>query len=156
MAEVERHLVPLGEFVPPELGWIVRVLRIPLSDFTSGPERPEPLAVAKVKAVFFMLAPGEKAPEATGKRVRVTDPAPDGVLENTSPESSSRMSGTPSRPVASGFCVLASLGRASMSYTVPSTRTRAKPWARCSRAARVLARSDGGAEVLWVHGDKRV
>ncbi|OGA39402.1 MAG: apolipoprotein N-acyltransferase, partial [Betaproteobacteria bacterium RIFCSPLOWO2_12_FULL_65_110] len=40
------HLVPLGEFVPPEFGWIVRVLRIPLSDFSRGPDHPEPLAVA--------------------------------------------------------------------------------------------------------------
>ena len=40
------HLVPLGEFVPAEFGWIVRVLRIPLSDFASGPREPEPLAVA--------------------------------------------------------------------------------------------------------------
>jgi len=40
------HLVPLGEFVPPEFGWIVHVLRIPLSDFSRGPESPEPLAVA--------------------------------------------------------------------------------------------------------------
>ena len=40
------HLVPLGEFVPSEFGWIVRVLRIPLSDFSRGPEHPEPLAVA--------------------------------------------------------------------------------------------------------------
>ena len=38
------HLVPLGEFVPPEFGWIVRVLRIPLSDFERGTDRPEPLA----------------------------------------------------------------------------------------------------------------
>ena len=37
------HLVPLGEFVPPEFGWIVSVLRIPLSDFERGTERPEPL-----------------------------------------------------------------------------------------------------------------
>jgi apolipoprotein N-acyltransferase len=40
------HLVPLGEFVPPEFGWIIRVLRIPLSDFSRGPKNPEPLAVA--------------------------------------------------------------------------------------------------------------
>ena len=40
------HLVPLGEFVPAEFGWIVRVLRIPLSDFTPGSSHPEPLAVA--------------------------------------------------------------------------------------------------------------
>ncbi len=37
------HLVPLGEFVPPEFGWIVSVLRIPLSDFERGTDRPEPL-----------------------------------------------------------------------------------------------------------------
>ena len=30
------HLVPLGEFVPPEFKWILGVLRIPLSDFTAG------------------------------------------------------------------------------------------------------------------------
>jgi apolipoprotein N-acyltransferase len=40
------HLVPLGEFVPTEFGWIVRVLRIPLSDFSRGTDRPEPLAAA--------------------------------------------------------------------------------------------------------------
>ena len=40
------HLVPLGEFVPPEFGWIVSVLRIPLSDFARGSERPGPLEVA--------------------------------------------------------------------------------------------------------------
>jgi len=39
------HLVPLGEFVPPEFGWIVSVLRIPLSDFQRGTDRPEPLVV---------------------------------------------------------------------------------------------------------------
>jgi apolipoprotein N-acyltransferase len=37
------HLVPLGEFVPPEFGWIVSVLRIPLSNFERGTDRPEPL-----------------------------------------------------------------------------------------------------------------
>jgi apolipoprotein N-acyltransferase len=37
----KRHLVPLGEFVPPEFGWIVSVLHIPLSDFSrGGPPRP--------------------------------------------------------------------------------------------------------------------
>ncbi len=30
----KRHLVPLGEFVPPEFGWIVSVLHIPLADFS--------------------------------------------------------------------------------------------------------------------------
>jgi apolipoprotein N-acyltransferase len=38
----KRHLVPLGEFVPPEFGWIVSVLRIPLSDFSRG-GAPQPM-----------------------------------------------------------------------------------------------------------------
>jgi len=40
------HLVPFGEFVPPGFGWVLAVLRIPLSDFTAGPPRQAPLAVA--------------------------------------------------------------------------------------------------------------
>jgi apolipoprotein N-acyltransferase len=40
------HLVPLGEFVPPGFGWILAVLRIPLSDFSRGSERQQPMAVA--------------------------------------------------------------------------------------------------------------
>jgi hypothetical protein len=32
----------------------------------------EEVPTAKVKAIFFMLSPGEKAPTAEGKRVRVT------------------------------------------------------------------------------------
>lgn len=42
------HLVPFGEFIPlrPVLAWIVTVLSIPLQDFSRGPERPQPLAVA--------------------------------------------------------------------------------------------------------------
>jgi apolipoprotein N-acyltransferase len=40
------HLVPFGEFVPPGFGWIVRLLKIPLSDFTGGAAQQRPLAVA--------------------------------------------------------------------------------------------------------------
>lgn len=40
------HLVPFGEFVPPGFGWIVGVLRIPLSDFARGAATQVPLAVA--------------------------------------------------------------------------------------------------------------
>ena len=40
------HLVPFGEFVPPGFGWIVRVLSIPLSDFSRGAATQRPLAVA--------------------------------------------------------------------------------------------------------------
>ncbi len=40
------HLVPFGEFVPPGFGWIVRVLSIPLADFSRGAATQRPMAVA--------------------------------------------------------------------------------------------------------------
>ncbi len=40
------HLVPFGEFVPPGFGWIVRVLSVPLADFSRGPVEQRPLRVA--------------------------------------------------------------------------------------------------------------
>jgi len=40
------HLVPFGEFVPPGFGWIVRVLSIPLADFTRGATSQRPMAIA--------------------------------------------------------------------------------------------------------------
>jgi len=40
------HLVPFGEFVPPGFGWIVRVLSIPLADFTRGSTAQRPMAIA--------------------------------------------------------------------------------------------------------------
>jgi apolipoprotein N-acyltransferase len=40
------HLVPFGEFAPPGFGWIVRVLSIPLADFSRGAADQKPLAVA--------------------------------------------------------------------------------------------------------------
>ena len=40
------HLVPFGEFVPPGLSWMMKVLSIPLSDFSPGPVNPKPLALA--------------------------------------------------------------------------------------------------------------
>ena len=43
------HLVPFGEFVPPGFGWVVRVLSIPLADFSRGPAAPQPLAIAGQK-----------------------------------------------------------------------------------------------------------
>lgn len=40
------HLVPFGEFVPPGFGWILGVLRIPMSDFSRGGAMQRPMAVA--------------------------------------------------------------------------------------------------------------
>jgi apolipoprotein N-acyltransferase len=40
------HLVPFGEFVPPGLGWIVRVLSIPLANFSRGAPDQRPMAIA--------------------------------------------------------------------------------------------------------------
>ena len=40
------HLVPFGEFVPPGFGWIVRVLSIPLADFSRGAVNQRPMAIA--------------------------------------------------------------------------------------------------------------
>jgi apolipoprotein N-acyltransferase len=42
----KHHLVAFGEFVPPGFGWIVRVLKIPLSDFARGGKDQAPLRVA--------------------------------------------------------------------------------------------------------------
>jgi apolipoprotein N-acyltransferase len=46
------HLVPFGEFVPPGFGWIVGVLKIPLSDFARGSDEQRPLAVAGQRAAL--------------------------------------------------------------------------------------------------------
>jgi apolipoprotein N-acyltransferase len=40
------HLVPFGEFIPPGFGWVLAILKIPLSDFTAGGADQKPLAVA--------------------------------------------------------------------------------------------------------------
>ena len=40
------HLVPFGEFIPPGFGWVLEILRIPLSDFSRGAPDQPPLAVA--------------------------------------------------------------------------------------------------------------
>ncbi len=39
------HLVPFGEFVLPGFGWIVSVLQVPMSDFSSGGATQSPLAI---------------------------------------------------------------------------------------------------------------
>lgn len=40
------HLVPFGEFIPPGFGWIISILKIPLSDFSSGGADQKPLRIA--------------------------------------------------------------------------------------------------------------
>jgi apolipoprotein N-acyltransferase len=45
-AYAKSHLVPFGEFVPPGFGWVVGVLKIPLSDFSRGADTQRPLEVA--------------------------------------------------------------------------------------------------------------
>ena len=40
------HLVPFGEYVPPGFGWFLDMMRIPMSDFTAGPDRQPPLEIA--------------------------------------------------------------------------------------------------------------
>lgn len=66
------HLVPFGEFVPPGFGWVLQVLRIPLSDFASGSPRQRPLWIAGQKiavSVCYENSFGEEVlrqlPEAT-------------------------------------------------------------------------------------------
>jgi apolipoprotein N-acyltransferase len=40
------HLVPFGEFIPPGFGWVLRVLQIPLADFSRGGAEQPPIAAA--------------------------------------------------------------------------------------------------------------
>jgi apolipoprotein N-acyltransferase len=46
------HLVPFGEFVPLGFHWFVRLLNIPLGDFTSGGRDPEALLLAGRPVAF--------------------------------------------------------------------------------------------------------
>lgn len=43
------HLVPFGEFIPPGFAWVLRLLSIPLSDFSRGSPGQRPLQVAGEK-----------------------------------------------------------------------------------------------------------
>jgi apolipoprotein N-acyltransferase len=44
----KRHLVPFGEFIPWGFHWVLKVLHIPLSDFTRGPAAQAPLEAAGI------------------------------------------------------------------------------------------------------------
>ena len=43
------HLVPFGEFVPPGFAWTLAILRIPMSDFSRGPDIQPPMRLAGQK-----------------------------------------------------------------------------------------------------------
>jgi apolipoprotein N-acyltransferase len=66
------HLVPFGEFIPPGFGWVLSVLKIPLTDFSRGSVAQAPLALAGQKIavnICYEDAFGEEIiralPEAT-------------------------------------------------------------------------------------------
>ncbi|MDP1956895.1 MAG: apolipoprotein N-acyltransferase, partial [Rhodocyclaceae bacterium] len=42
----KQHLVPFGEYVPPGFAWFFGLVNIPMSDFSAGPARQAPLAIA--------------------------------------------------------------------------------------------------------------
>jgi apolipoprotein N-acyltransferase len=44
-AYAKRHLVPFGEYAPPGFAWFFRFARIPMSNFTAGQPRQEPLDI---------------------------------------------------------------------------------------------------------------
>lgn len=45
----KRHLVPFGEYVPPGFAWFFGLVSIPMADFSAGPPRQPPLAIAGQK-----------------------------------------------------------------------------------------------------------
>ena len=45
-AYAKRHLVPFGEYAPPGFAWFFRFARIPMSNFTAGQTRQDPLEIA--------------------------------------------------------------------------------------------------------------
>jgi len=66
------HLVPFGEFVPPGFGWVMRLVEVPLADFSRGARNQPPLEVAKQRIavnVCYEDAFGDeialRVPEAT-------------------------------------------------------------------------------------------
>ncbi len=66
------HLVAFGEFAPPGFGWVLRLVHIPLSDFSRGAPDQKPLAVAGQRVAvnicyedLFGEAIARSLPEAT-------------------------------------------------------------------------------------------
>jgi apolipoprotein N-acyltransferase len=42
----KRHLVPFGEYIPPGFDWFFKLVNIPMSDFSAGPQVQAPLEIA--------------------------------------------------------------------------------------------------------------
>jgi apolipoprotein N-acyltransferase len=68
----KQHLVPFGEFIPPGFGWVLRLVEVPLADFSRGARDQPPLAVARQRIavnVCYEDAFGDeialRVPEAT-------------------------------------------------------------------------------------------
>jgi apolipoprotein N-acyltransferase len=66
------HLVPFGEFAPPGLAWVLRMVQIPLSDFSRGARDQPPRAVAGQRVAvnicyedLFGDAMARRLPQAT-------------------------------------------------------------------------------------------
>ena len=63
----KRHLVPFGEFIPPGFGWILAVLKIPMSDFGRGTAGQPPIVAAGIPlgvAICYEDIFGEEVIEA--------------------------------------------------------------------------------------------
>ncbi|MCK9380028.1 MAG: apolipoprotein N-acyltransferase [Sulfuritalea sp.] len=69
-AYAKRHLVPFGEFAPPGFAWFFRFAHIPMSDFTAGPPRQEPLSI-----VGQRIAPNICYEDLFGEELLVALPA---------------------------------------------------------------------------------
>ena len=46
------HLVPFGEFIPYGFHWFVRLMKMPLGDFTRGTTEPQPMRLAGQRVAF--------------------------------------------------------------------------------------------------------
>ena len=63
----KRHLVPFGEYIPPGFGWILAVLKIPMSDFAHGATNQSPIRAAGIPlgvAICYEDIFGEEVIEA--------------------------------------------------------------------------------------------
>ena len=129
------HLVPFGEFVPPGFGWIVRVLSIPLADFSRGATTQRPMAIAGQHVavnICYEDAFGEEIirqlPEAT-------------LLVNVSNVAWFGDSLAPAQHLQIARMRALETGRVYLPPPTPGSPRRSGPTARCASAAAVRART---------------